>query len=60
MKALLLLTVFGLCIYTFVYIFAKAGNTIQAQRDCAKEYMLEGWTHHEAQQLCATRRDIWE
>jgi hypothetical protein len=50
----------GIIVFTFIYIAGMAGNTIQAQRDCAKEYQLEGWTLHEAQQRCATRRDIWE
>ena len=59
-SAILAITSLGLLVALFVYIAGMAGNTIQAQRDCAKEYMLEGWTHHEAQQLCATRRDIWE
>jgi hypothetical protein len=60
MKIVLNLVVLSMLIFIGIFIVAKAGNTIQAQRDCAKEYQLEGWTLHEAQQRCATRRDIWE
>ena len=59
-NAILGLLSLAMIVATFVIVIGKAGNTLQAQRDCTREYQLEGLTKHEAQQECALRKDIWE